>query len=65
VKRQRRDADYILPSTVELKNDGVIPPIPPHPFMARCLLDNIKETINLPSRRKQYQEGEEISTEAQ
>jgi hypothetical protein len=38
LKRPGREADHSSPSSAEIKNGGVIPPLP-HVFMARCLIN--------------------------
>jgi hypothetical protein len=39
VKKPRREADHLLPSNAEVKNDGGIRSLPPHVCMAWCLIN--------------------------
>jgi hypothetical protein len=38
VKRKKREADHSHPSSAEVKNDGVLPPLLPNVFIATYIL---------------------------
>jgi hypothetical protein len=38
-KRQGREADHSPPSSVEVKDGGGVPPLPPYVSMAQCLIN--------------------------
>jgi hypothetical protein len=39
VTQQGLDADHSPPSSVDVKNDGAISPLPPYVFMTQCLIN--------------------------
>jgi hypothetical protein len=47
VKQPGREDDHSHPSSAEVKNCEAIPPLPPHVFMAECLINQAQEQLYL------------------